>query len=112
MMPLNGVGLSLGEPLPMGMVIGTGWPSSRSRIIVQRVGEIRPDDVHLVDEDEPRHPILVGLPPHGFRLGLDAFLGVEDDDAAVEDAQAAFDLGGEIDVAGRVDQVDGAVAPV
>ena len=73
--------------------------------------EIGPDDVHLVDEDEARHLVLVGLPPDRFRLGLDALLGVEDDDAAVEDAQAALDLGGEIDVAGRVDQVDGAVAP-
>ena len=56
--------------------------------------------------------ILVGLPPDRFGLGLDALLGVEDDDRAVEDAQGALDLGGEIDVAGRVDQVDGAVAPL
>ncbi len=74
--------------------------------------EVGADHVHLVDEDQPRHLILVGLPPHGFRLGLDALLGVEDDDGAVEHAQAAFDLGGEIDVAGRVDEVDGAVAPL
>ena len=31
--------------------------------------------------------------------------------AAVEDAQAALDLGGEIDVAGRVDEGDAGVAP-
>ena len=49
---------------------------------------------------------LVGLPPDGFGLGLDAFLAVEDGDRAVEHAQGAFDLDGEIDVAGRVDQVD------
>jgi len=39
-------------------------------------------------------------------LGLHAGHGVERDHAAVEHAQAALDLGGEVDVAGRVDQVD------
>ena len=68
--------------------------------------------VHLVHEAEARDVVLVGLPPDGFGLGLDALLGVEDDDSAVEHAQAAFNLGGEIDVAGGVDQVDAAVAPV
>src|SRR5208283_326043 len=38
-------------------------------------------------------------------------LGIEDDDTAVEHAQGALHLGGEIDVARGVDQVDGAVAP-
>ena len=80
--------------------------------ILDGVGEVGADDVHLVDEDQARHLVLVGLPPDGFGLGLDAFLGVEDDDGAVEHAQAALDLGGEIDVAGRVDQVDRAVAPL
>src|SRR5205085_1836900 len=44
-------------------------------------------------------------------LGLDALLGVEDDHAAVQDAEAALDLGGEVDVARRVDEVDAAVLP-
>ncbi len=79
---------------------------------VERAGEVRADHVHLVDEHQPRHAVLVRLPPDRLGLGLDALLGVEDDDRAVEDAQAALDLGGEIDVAGRVDQVDGAVAPL
>ena len=45
------------------------------------------------------------------RLHFDAADGAEDADGAVEDAQAAFDLGGEIDVAGGVDQGDARVAP-
>ena len=54
--------------------------------------------------------VAVGLPPDGFALGLDPFHGAEHDDRAVKHAQAAFDFGGEVDVPGRVDQVDRAVA--
>ena len=56
-------------------------------------------------------PILVGLPPDRFALRLDPFHGAEDHDAAVEHAQAAFDFGGEVDVARRVDDVDRRVLP-
>src|SRR5207244_11262713 len=62
------------------------------------------DHVHLVNEDEPRHLVLVGLAPDRLRLGLDALLGVEDDDAAVEDAERALHFRGEVHVAGRVDR--------
>ena len=62
--------------------------------------------VHLVDEADARDVVLGGLTPDGFGLGFDAFLAVEDGDRAVEHAQRAFDLGGEVHVAGRVDQVD------
>ncbi len=80
--------------------------------LVKHIGEIGADDVHLVDENHPRHMVFVRLAPHCFRLGLDSLLGVEDHHGAVKDAQAAFDLGREIDMAGRVDQVHGAVAPI
>ncbi len=50
--------------------------------------------------------IAVGLAPDGFRLGFHAIDAREDHDGAVEDAQRALDFGGEIDVAGCVDQVD------
>jgi hypothetical protein len=56
--------------------------------------------VHLVDEADPGHPVLVGLPPNRLRLRLDPGDGVEDDDAAVEHAQRALDLDREVDVAG------------
>ena len=112
MTPANGVGLSLMEPEPIGTVIGTGTPSRRSWISARHVVEVGADHVHLVDEHQPRHAVLVGLPPNRFRLGLDAFLGVEDHDRPVENAQRPLDLGREIDVAGRVDQVDRAIAPL
>ena len=50
--------------------------------------------------------VLLGLPPHGLRLRLDAGNAVETGDRAVEHAQRTLDLDGEVDVAGRVDDVD------
>ena len=79
---------------------------------VERLGEIGADHVHLVDEHEPRHAVLVRLAPDGFGLRLDALLTVEDDHGAVEHAQTSFNFGREIDVAGRVDQVDGVPGPL
>ena len=73
--------------------------------------EVGADAVHLVDEAKARHVVLVRLPPDRLGLRLDAGDGVEDRDRAVEDAQRALDLDGEVDVAGRVDEVDPAVAP-
>ena len=52
--------------------------------------------------------VLVGLAPDGFRLRLDTGIGVEQRNGAVEHAQRALDLDGEVDVAGRVDDVEAA----
>src|SRR6185369_13833966 len=65
-----------------------------------------------VDVGKARNAVLVGLAPDGLRLRLDAGDGVEDGDGAVEDAQAALDLDREVDVAGRVDDVDPVVLPL
>ena len=73
--------------------------------------ELGADPVHLVDEADPRHAVAVGLPPDGLGLRLDAGDAVEDRDRAVEHAQRALHLDGEVDVAGRVDDVDGVVTP-
>ena len=67
--------------------------------------------VHLVDERDAWDAILVGLAPHSFRLRLDAADRAKHGDRAVEDAQAALHLNGEIDVARGVDDVDAVVAP-
>ena len=78
---------------------------------VQGAVEIGPFAVHLVDEGDPRHVVLVGLVPDRLALGLDALARAEDHHRAVQDAQTSLHLGGEVDVAGRVDQVDGDVFP-
>ena len=79
---------------------------------LDRVVEVGADPVHLVDEGDARDLVLVGLAPDRLGLGLDAGDGVEDRDGAVEDAQRALDLDGEVDVAGRVDDVDAVVLPL
>jgi hypothetical protein len=71
--------------------------------------EVRADAVHLVDEGDARDVVLVGLAPDGLGLRLDAGDRVEQRDRAVEDAQRALDLDGEVDVARRVDDVDAVV---
>src|SRR5207247_9237786 len=58
-----------------------------------------------------RHAVLVRLAPYRLGLGLDAGDGIEHGYRAVEDAQRALHLDGEVDVAGRVDDVDPAVLP-
>jgi hypothetical protein len=73
--------------------------------------EVGADAVHLVDEAHPRDVVLVGLTPHGLGLRLDAGDRVEHRDRAVEHAQRALDLDREVDVAGRVDDVDAVVVP-
>ena len=55
---------------------------------------------------------MVGLAPDGLALGLDAALGAEHRDAAVQHAKAALDLSGEVDVTRGVDDVETAAAPV
>src|SRR5216683_3344495 len=73
--------------------------------------ELGADPVHLVDEADPGHAVAVRLPPDGLRLRLHARHPVEHGDGAVKDAQRALDLHGEVDVTGRVDQVDRVVPP-
>ena len=62
--------------------------------------------VHLVDERDARHAVALHLPVDGDRLALHALARVEHQDRAVEHAQRALDLDREVDVAGRVDDVD------
>ena len=73
--------------------------------------EVRADLVHLVDEADPRHVVLIGLSPDLLGLGLDALLAVEDGDGTVEHAQRALHLNGEVDVARGVNDVDLVVIP-
>jgi len=74
--------------------------------------EVRADAVHLVDVGDARDVVLVGLTPDGLRLRLDAGDRVEQRYRAVEHAQRALDLDGEVDMAGRVDDVDPVAFPL
>ena len=97
--------------LPIGSWIATGLPCSFGLDLLEGAREVRADAVHLVDEADARDAVLVGLAPDGLGLRLDAGDRVEHADGAVEHAQRALDLGREVHVAGRVDDVDAVVAP-
>src|SRR5262249_21649532 len=68
--------------------------------------ELRAGAVQLVDEADARDTVTVGLPPDRLGLRLHAGDTVEHRDRAVEHAQRALHLDGEVDVPGRVDDVD------
>ena len=78
---------------------------------VDAAEEVGARAVELVDEAHARNAVLVGLAPHGLGLRLDAGDTVVHGDRTVEDAQRPLDLDGEVDVAGRVDDVDRVVLP-
>ena len=78
---------------------------------VDAAPEVGARAVELVDEADARHGVLVRLAPDRLGLGLDAGDAVEDDDRAIEHAEAALDLDREVHVPGRIDDVDLVVVP-
>ena len=74
--------------------------------------EVGTGPIHLIDETDPGDLVAVRLAPHGLGLRLHARHGVEHGDGAVEDAEGPLDLDREIDVAGRVDDVDPVALPL
>ncbi|CNV38281.1 Uncharacterised protein [Mycobacterium tuberculosis] len=73
--------------------------------------EVRTDLVHLVDEADSGDIVFVGLPPHLFGLRFDTLFAVENRDRAVEHAQIALHLDGEIHMPWRVDDIQLVVFP-
>ena len=82
-------------------------PASHRRDDAVRIGA---GPVHLVDEEDRRDPQAPERAEQQWRLRLDAFDRRDDQDGPVEHAEDAFDLGDEVRVAGRVDEVDREVA--
>ena len=77
----------------------------------ERLLEVRTDAVHLVDEADARHAVLVRLAPHGLGLGLNTRHGVEHGNGTVEHTQRTFNFNREVDVARGVDDVDPVLLP-
>ncbi len=71
---------------------------------------VRARPIDLVDEDQRRDSEPPERPEQQRRLRLDALYGRDDEDGAVEHAEDALDLGDEVRVAGRVDEVDREIA--
>jgi hypothetical protein len=74
--------------------------------LVVDLEEVGAGAVHLVDEGQARHLVLVGLAPDGLGLRLHAADRAVHHARAVEHAHAALDLDREVDVPGGVDDVD------
>src|SRR5262249_1154044 len=79
--------------------------------VVEAAEIVRADLVHLVGENDARDAILVALAPYRLRLRLHALVGIEHAYRGVEDAERALHLDGEVDVPGRVDDVEALLAP-
>src|SRR5204863_95283 len=101
------------SPLTGGISVGAGMKSITASSIActplflnaepQSIGTI---SLAIVRVRSPRPLVLVGLPPHGFRLRLHAADRAVDHACAIEHAHRALDLDREVDVARRVDDVD------
>jgi hypothetical protein len=73
--------------------------------------EVGAGAVELVDEGQARHPIAIRAHPHAVALRFDPCDAAENADRAVEHAQRPLDFSGEVDVPGRVDNVDLVLVP-
>ena len=95
----------------MGSCTGTGRAPRRSRISSTTAWKSAPGRSILLTKARRGHVEVVGLVPHGLRLRLDAGDATEHHHRAVEHAQRALDLDGEVHVSGRIDEVDVVPAP-
>ena len=73
---------------PIGSCRGPGFGAQTVANHLDTAEEIGADAVHLVDEADARHAVLVGLAPDRLGLRLDPGDAVEHGDRAVEHAQA------------------------
>jgi hypothetical protein len=87
-------------------------PERFLRVAAEQVGHLFGDPlglgagkVDLVDDRDQLQPVLDGQIGVGDGLRLDPLGGVDDEQGALAGGEAARDLVGEVDVAGRVDQV-------
>src|SRR5262249_15454802 len=79
--------------------------------IVDAFIEVGADLIHFVDEHDARNVVLISLTPHRLRLRLDALVAVKHTYRTVEHTQRTLHLDGEVNVAGRVDNVKPLAVP-
>src|SRR5262249_44558894 len=80
--------------------------------LLQAAAEVGPGALDVVDESQTRHAMSIGLVPDRLAVNFDATDSAEDANSAVENAEAALDLGREIDVPRRIDERDTRVVPL
>ena len=74
--------------------------------------EVGAGAVQLVDEDDTWNVVTVGEAPVGLRLRLHAGDAFDDEHSAVQHAQRTIHLDVEVDVAGRIDDIDPVIVPL
>ncbi len=74
--------------------------------LLNHVRRVSAAAIHLVDERQPGHSIALHLAVDGDRLRLDAGHGAQDQHRTVQNPQRALDFDREVDVSGRIDNVD------
>mmetsp|Transcript_25409 Transcript_25409/g.43424 ORF Transcript_25409/g.43424 Transcript_25409/m.43424 type:complete len:875 (-) Transcript_25409:33-2657(-) len=74
--------------------------------VLRRLLELEEGAVELVDRDDGLDALAKGLAQHGLGLHAHALDAVDDHERAVGHAERGRHLGGEVNVTGRVDQVD------
>jgi len=87
------------------MTSSRGYGEDALQLVHDHVGLGR-GEVDLVDHRDDREALAHGEVDVGQRLRLDALRGVHHEDRALAGLQTAADLVAEVDVAGRVDQVE------
>ncbi len=73
--------------------------------------EIGTDTVHFVHKADTWNVEAVGLSPHSLRLWLNTRHGIKYDHSAIKHPQRALHLGREIDMSGRINNVNLMVIP-
>ena len=91
---------------PIGSWMVSGLARRRELDLLDAAEEVGAGAVHLVDERDARHAVLVHLPPHRLGLRLHAGDGAEQRHGRVEHAQGALHLDGEVHVPRGVEDVD------
>ena len=73
---------------------------------INTIEEICADFVHFIDKNDTRHRITVCLTPYSFGLWLYTGIGVKNTHSTIKNRQRTLNLNGEVNVAGRVDDIE------
>jgi hypothetical protein len=73
--------------------------------------EVGSRSIHFVNETDTRNAKAIRLPPDRLGLGLHSMYGVKDHYPTIKDAQTALHLGGEVNMAWRINDVNAMVPP-
>lgn len=91
-----------------------GLDGTREGLVQVLLGHLKLEKstVDLVDDDDGLDALTESLTQDSLGLNADTLDGVDDDESTVSDTEGSSDLGREINVTGRVDQVDQEVGTI